>query len=106
VDRLRPLNALTDLPLTGFKLDRSLTWAIGRERSSTTTARALHALAIAMGIGITAKGIDSSDHLDRVLEIGITRGQGRFYARPVAGAALEAALFGALPVAAGLLAAS
>jgi EAL domain-containing protein (putative c-di-GMP-specific phosphodiesterase class I) len=75
------LAALTDLPVDGIRIDQTLTWALGRDRASTAIVTALRTVAHAMGLSVTAEGIDTREHEEQVRHAGIEQGQGGFFAR-------------------------
>jgi EAL domain-containing protein (putative c-di-GMP-specific phosphodiesterase class I) len=64
------------------------------------------AFARALGLSVTAEGVETTDQLHRLRKLGCQQGQGFLFSRPVAAADLPA-LFGAttLPFPSGLAAA-
>jgi diguanylate cyclase (GGDEF)-like protein/PAS domain S-box-containing protein len=98
------LTSLTDLPVDGVKIAQSFVWALGRDRASTAIVSAIKTLASAMGLAVTAAGIDTGDHLAQVRLAGIERGQGHHLSQPLDETEVASILDLEAPVAADLLA--
>jgi len=76
------LSQLTELRFDLIKIDRSFVTNMDTE-SGSTVLRGLISLADALGLPTTAEGIETSQHLSELLEIGATYGQGYLIARPL-----------------------
>jgi EAL domain-containing protein (putative c-di-GMP-specific phosphodiesterase class I)/GGDEF domain-containing protein len=75
------IGALRDLPLTGVKLDRSLTAELGADdRLVVATVR----LATRLGLTCTAVGIETQAQLDAARSLGLDTVQGHLLGRPEA----------------------
>jgi EAL domain-containing protein (putative c-di-GMP-specific phosphodiesterase class I)/GGDEF domain-containing protein len=78
------LASLRELPLTGVKLDRSLTAELGGDdRLVVAAAR----LAARLGLHCTAVGIETPEQLDAARALGMDAVQGHLLGRPEGGAA-------------------
>jgi EAL domain-containing protein (putative c-di-GMP-specific phosphodiesterase class I)/GGDEF domain-containing protein len=76
------LASLRELPLTGVKLDRSLTAELGGDdRLVVATAR----LATRLGLHCTAVGIETPEQLDAARALGMDAVQGHLLGRPESG---------------------
>ena len=74
---------LPRLALDGMKIDRAFVGGVGRDERGDSIVRALCAVAHALGMGVTAEGIETSEQLSAVRAAGCDRGQGYFFARPM-----------------------
>ena len=76
------LHYLQHFPVSGIKLDRSLTSQL--PHCSTAFAITRHTLAMAedLGLGVIAEGIENSAQADCLSDAGCRLGQGYMYARP------------------------
>jgi diguanylate cyclase (GGDEF)-like protein len=77
------MNLLHELPISRVKLDRSLIERIGQPHDRPEIVQALVSLAHALGIDVTAKGVETQAQLDRVKAIGCDSAQGFGIARPL-----------------------
>jgi diguanylate cyclase (GGDEF)-like protein/PAS domain S-box-containing protein len=90
----------------GLKIDRSFIDGLGRSREDTAIVEATLAFARALGLSVTAEGVETADQLARLRQLGCQQGQGFLFSRPVPGADLPALLAAAgLPLPPGLRAA-
>ncbi len=89
------LNLLHELPISRVKLDRSLVARIGQPQERPEILQAIVTLAHALGIEVTAKGVETQSQLDRIRELGCESAQGFFVARPLTVAAATALVDGA-----------
>jgi diguanylate cyclase (GGDEF)-like protein len=87
------LNYFKRFKLDELKIDRSFVSGLGRDREDTAIVKAAIAFARALGLGVTAEGIESDHQLQRLLALGCNRGQGYLFGR-----ALSAESFGGLLV--------
>ncbi len=74
---------LSRLPLDVIKVDRSFVAGLGESAMNLAIIRAVVGLAQGLGIVVTAEGIERSDQLDALRELGCDRGQGYLFARPM-----------------------
>jgi EAL domain-containing protein (putative c-di-GMP-specific phosphodiesterase class I) len=63
-------------------IDRSFTAGLCRLGSDEAIVTASIAFAHALGLEVTAEGIETQDQLDRLFELGCDRGQGYLVGRP------------------------
>jgi EAL domain-containing protein (putative c-di-GMP-specific phosphodiesterase class I) len=82
------LSYLSRLPIDTLKIDRSFVARLGQEPESTAVVQTIIALAHALGLSVTAEGIETSAQAAHLQTLGCTRGQGFLYARPVPAADL------------------
>ena len=86
------LRALMNLPIQTVKLDRSLIADVGRSsRVSKLVASLLHA-ARALGVDITAEGVEEAGQAAFLRSVGCERMQGYLFARPMPAEAMETML--------------
>ena len=91
---------LSRLPIDTLKIDRSFVARLGQEPESTAVVQTIIALAHALGLSVTAEGIETSAQAAHLQTSGCTRGQGFLYARPAPAAELDFNLAGCEPRAA------
>jgi diguanylate cyclase len=77
------LTYLRDLPADELKLDRSFTWDLDADPRATAITRHTTALAHALGLRLTAEGIESAAVADALRQLGCDVGQGFHFARPM-----------------------
>ena len=77
---------LKQLPLNGLKLDRSMVDGIDEDPRDLAVLRGIMAMAAALGLEVTAEGIERQGQLDAVVREGCAYWQG-FLASPPVGAA-------------------
>ena len=68
----------------GLKIDRSFIAGLGRSREDTAIVTATLAFASALGLVVTAEGVETSAQLERLKDLGCRRAQGFLLARPLA----------------------
>ncbi len=73
---------LRQLPLTQLKIDRSLVTALDDYDDSPIVA-AVISFAHALGLSVTAEGIERPKQLERLIDLGCEYGQGFLFSRPV-----------------------
>ena len=78
------LSYLSRLPIDTLKIDRSFVARLGQEPESTAVVQTIIALAQALGLSVTAEGIETSAQAAHLQRLGCTRGQGFLYAHPAA----------------------
>jgi diguanylate cyclase (GGDEF)-like protein/PAS domain S-box-containing protein len=69
--------------LHGLKIDRSFIAGLGASREDTAIVTATLAFASALGLSVTAEGVETEDQLDRLRAMGCAQGQGYLFSRPV-----------------------
>lgn len=76
------LSKLTQLPLTGIKLDRSLVAPLP-DQAADSVVRAILALAAELGLQVIAEGVEEQAQAKHLTERGCGIGQGYGFARPM-----------------------
>ncbi len=77
-----------------LKIDRSFVAGLGLEREDTAIVSATIAFAHALGLSVTAEGIETSEQLRLLRELGCEAGQGYLFSRPVPAHELRGRLLG------------
>jgi diguanylate cyclase (GGDEF)-like protein/excisionase family DNA binding protein len=77
------LSYLKRLPVDGLKIDRSFVEGLGEEREKSAIVRATIALARALGLTVTAEGIENAKQVRRLLALQCDLGQGYHFAPPL-----------------------
>jgi EAL domain-containing protein (putative c-di-GMP-specific phosphodiesterase class I) len=77
------LSHLRALPLDAIKIDRSFVSTIGSDRESAAIVKAVTALAGAIGVPVTAEGIEDAATHEAVLALGAHTGQGWYFGKPM-----------------------
>jgi diguanylate cyclase (GGDEF)-like protein len=87
---------LRDLPIDFVKIDRSFlpTDAADAEQK-TALVRAIVALAVGLGLGTVAEGVETAEHAVLLRGLGCERAQGFYFARPAPADEVTATLAGA-----------
>jgi diguanylate cyclase (GGDEF)-like protein/PAS domain S-box-containing protein len=75
------LGHLRRLPLTQLKIDRSLVATLGQNGDSPIVA-AVTSFAHALGLSVTAEGIEHPSQLERLVDLGCDLGQGFLFGQP------------------------
>jgi EAL domain-containing protein (putative c-di-GMP-specific phosphodiesterase class I) len=70
-------------PLDTLKIDRSFVTGLGRDPRSSAIVNATIAFAKALGLTVTAEGIETDDQRARLTGLGADRGQGYLFAQPL-----------------------
>jgi diguanylate cyclase (GGDEF)-like protein/PAS domain S-box-containing protein len=78
------LNQLQRLPLSDVKIDTSFIDGMGSNRRHDALVRAIIALAGSLGLRVVAEGIETSEQLATLRELGCDLGQGQYFVRPLA----------------------
>jgi diguanylate cyclase (GGDEF)-like protein/PAS domain S-box-containing protein len=78
--------------LQGLKIDRSFIDGLGRSREDTAIVTATLAFARALGLTVTAEGVETAAQLAHLRSLGCPQGQGFLFSRPVPAADLPALL--------------
>ena len=83
------LSYLKRFPVDTLKVDKSFVDGLGKDPESTAIVQAVISLAKALGMRVTAEGIETRDQLERLRELGCDHGQGYFLAKPLPAEAAE-----------------
>ncbi len=75
-----------------LKIDRAFVTPLDHDDQARTIVRAVTALGHALGIEVTAEGIETPGHWARLLALGCDYGQGSYFARPLSSEAMGALL--------------
>jgi EAL domain-containing protein (putative c-di-GMP-specific phosphodiesterase class I) len=67
-----------------LKIDRSFIDGLGRDLEDSAIVAALVSLADTLGLITVAEGVETAVQRDALLDLGCSRAQGYFFARPVA----------------------
>jgi diguanylate cyclase (GGDEF)-like protein len=86
------LTHLRRLPLTFVKIDQTFVQGLGTDDEDERIVAAVVDLARNLGLRSIAEGIQTSDQLDRLRELGCDQGQGYLYAHPMPADAVAAAI--------------
>ncbi|HTP39925.1 MAG TPA: bifunctional diguanylate cyclase/phosphodiesterase [Steroidobacteraceae bacterium] len=76
------LGYLTRLPVNTLKIDRSFVNELGQSANATTLVSLIVEMARKLGFGTIAEGVETLEQHAALLELGCSRAQGYFYARP------------------------
>jgi diguanylate cyclase (GGDEF)-like protein/PAS domain S-box-containing protein len=76
------LEQLRRLPISQVKIDRSLVAPVDRSDDDASIVAAVIQFAHALGLSVTAEGIERSSQLDRLIELGCDCGQGFLFSEP------------------------
>ncbi len=90
------LDYLRRLPVDTLKIDRSFVSGVGNEAENGAIVTAIAALGHALGMTVTAEGIETAEQLNQARSMGCDHGQGYHLGRPLDPTALPA-LLGATP---------
>ncbi len=85
------LEQLRRLPIGHVKIDRSLITAVDQSDDDAAIVAAVIQFGHALGLTVTAEGIERSSQLDRLTELGCEYGQGFLFGAPAAGSPLPRA---------------
>ncbi len=78
-----PLTYLRRLHANDLKIDRSFVDGLGQELDDTTIVNAVIGLAHAMGLSVTAEGVETTEQLKILRDMGCQKAQGFLMCRPV-----------------------
>jgi EAL domain-containing protein (putative c-di-GMP-specific phosphodiesterase class I) len=79
------LSYLKRFPVDTLKLDRSFVRGLGIQPEDTAIVHAVIAFARALGLTVTAEGIETATQVDALRRLGCDLGQGDYFARPAPG---------------------
>jgi diguanylate cyclase (GGDEF)-like protein len=77
------LSYVKRLPVNTLKIDRSYVDGLGRNAEDTAIVHATVAFAKALGLSLTAEGIEDAEQLRQLRELGCESGQGYHFAKPL-----------------------
>ena len=83
------LSYLKHLPLDTIKIDRSFVAGLDDDDANLPIVQAVISLAHGLGIDVTAEGIETVEQRDCLRDLTCDRGQGFYFARPLAAEQLE-----------------
>jgi EAL domain-containing protein (putative c-di-GMP-specific phosphodiesterase class I) len=86
------LAQLQHLPLDRMKIDRSFVQRLPSDAHATAVVSTITALGQALGLSVTAEGVETSEQRDFLLMRGVTALQGHLFASPMAAAEAAAVL--------------
>ncbi len=91
------LSYLHEFPVAELKVDRSFVQRIGSSEERPEILRAIVSLAHNLGIQVTAEGVETVAHLERVRQLECEHAQGYYFARPLEAAAARDLIVTGLP---------
>lgn len=77
------LSHLRMLPLDAIKIDRSFVASLSSDRESAAIVKAVTTLGAAIGIPVTAEGLEDAAAVERVRSLGARTGQGWYLGKPM-----------------------
>lgn len=83
------LSYIKQLPLDGLKLDRSFIVGLEHDEQDRRIVEAVVGMATALGLEVVAEGVETAAQLALLAGIGCDLAQGFYFARPMAGPALD-----------------
>ena len=86
------LSYLKRYPVDTLKLDRSFVDGMGHDIEDTAIVNAVVAFAKTLNLSVTAEGIETVEQLTQLQSLGCHRGQGFYFARPMAAEAVTSLL--------------
>jgi EAL domain-containing protein (putative c-di-GMP-specific phosphodiesterase class I) len=78
------LSHLSDLPITGIKLDRAFVSPLADECAQAHIAAAMINLAKQLNLETTAEGVEDARCMEKIKQLGCDRVQGYYFSRPLA----------------------
>jgi diguanylate cyclase (GGDEF)-like protein len=84
---------LKKFPVDTLKVDRSFVDGLGEDPQDTAIVQSVVALARALGLSVTAEGVETEVQYQRLRELGCERAQGYLFAHPCPAAEISALLF-------------
>jgi EAL domain-containing protein (putative c-di-GMP-specific phosphodiesterase class I) len=83
------LSYLKQFPIDEVKVDRTFVMGLGKDPHASALVAAVVAMADALGIHVTAEGVETDDQLAALKRLGCTQVQGYIFARPMPAAAMD-----------------
>jgi EAL domain-containing protein (putative c-di-GMP-specific phosphodiesterase class I) len=74
---------LKRLPLDSLKIDRAFVDGLGTDRNDSAIVAAIVAMAGALGLGVTAEGVENDTQLEELRRLGCGLAQGFHFAKPL-----------------------
>jgi diguanylate cyclase (GGDEF)-like protein/PAS domain S-box-containing protein len=81
------LSYLKHLPIDALKIDRAFVRDMATDPNDAAIVRAIVGIARSLGLHLVAEGVETSEQLDCLRELGCETAQGFFFARPMSPAA-------------------
>jgi EAL domain-containing protein (putative c-di-GMP-specific phosphodiesterase class I) len=88
------LGLMKRFPLNALKIDRSFVHNCATDRTNQALVAAIIRMGHALGLSVTAEGIETRAQLAYLCQLGCDRAQGSYFSRPIPGAKLVALLNG------------
>ena len=82
------LSYLKRFPVDAVKIDRAFVGALGADPHDSALVAAILAMADALGLEVTAEGVETPEQLAELKRLGCRRSQGFYLARPMPAEAL------------------
>jgi len=83
---------LKRFPIDVLKVDKAFVTGLGHDPGNGAITTAVIGLAHALGLAVTAEGVETAGELAQLRSLGCEQGQGYYFARPMPAAALAALL--------------
>ncbi|MGQ0836727.1 MAG: putative bifunctional diguanylate cyclase/phosphodiesterase, partial [Gammaproteobacteria bacterium] len=77
------LSYLKHLPIDALKIDRAFVRDMATDPNDAAIVRAIVGIARSLGLHLVAEGVETSEQLECLRELGVETGQGFFFARPM-----------------------
>jgi EAL domain-containing protein (putative c-di-GMP-specific phosphodiesterase class I) len=74
---------LKEFPVDCIKIDRAFTAGLGRDAKDEAIVRSVLTLAKALGLEVTAEGVETLEQVEYLRQLGCESGQGYLFARPL-----------------------
>jgi diguanylate cyclase len=84
------LRYLKRFPVNGIKIDQTFVAGLGGDTFDTAIIESVIELAHAVGLHVTAEGVETVEQMLRLRALGCDYGQGYYFARPQPAPALDA----------------
>ena len=84
------LGYLKNLPVDCLKIDQTFVDGLGRDPDDSAIVDAVVRLGHALGLAVTAEGIETDEQLRELSALGCDHGQGFYFARPQPGEVVSA----------------
>lgn len=76
------LSYLVNLPVHALKIDRSFIIEMGKNQGAYLVVASVISMAQSLGLRVVAEGVETTEDIDRLRELGCDEGQGYLYCRP------------------------